>query len=358
MDGKLARLHLSRCTGEGQRDKPLPTPKQRQRNRRAKQVQMDYPQCLDAMARNTRSQMPARDVLIESFSCLSPSISISTLLHQLEQGDDITDALTNAPTQDSSEIRFLHLVLQSLVGGLFVPYSLEQAASLLRDEHRQEKELEAATAQARLSAHILTLLPFVVLAILLACSATTRRAIFLTPSLIMLCIGVVLNRIGWQWIRHLIERTRTYSPDVSTQLAEVLCVALPAGIPNHHAIEKWASQHDAILQHSLVVGLPLAEALREFSHRVGGNAEPLVHMLLTADRDGLPIAHTINQLTTELRLQRRHHTDVQLRQLPTKLSMPVVFLVLPSFVLLTVMPLIVANFTHFQFSPPPITTPL
>ena len=358
MDGKIARLHLSRCTGEVQKNEPLSTPKQRQRNRIAKHVQMDYPQCLDAMARDTRSQLPARDVLIQSFSCLSPSISITTLLHQLEQGDDITNALTNAPTQDSSEIRFLHLVLQSLVGELLVPHSLEQAASLLREEHRQERELEAATAQARLSARILTLLPFVVLAILMTFSTTTRRAIFLAPSLIMVCIGVVLNRIGWQWIRHLIERTRTHSPDVSTQLAEALCVALPAGIPIHHAIEKWSSQRDAILHHSLIAGLPLAESLQEFAHRAGAKAEPLVHMLLTAERDGLPIAHTINQLTTELRLQRRHHADVQLRQLPTKLSMPVVFLVLPSFVLLTVMPLIVANFTHFQFSPPPITTPL
>jgi tight adherence protein C len=79
-----------------------------------------------------------------------------------------------------------------------------------------------------------------------------------------------------------------------------------------------------------------------------------VQVLLEADRDGLPIIHTISRLSLEMHTHRRQQADVKVRQLPTKLTLPIVFCVLPSFVFLTVIPLILANLRQFTFSPPPL----
>jgi hypothetical protein len=53
-------------------------------------------------------------------------------------------------------------------------------------------------------------------------------------------------------------------------------------------------------------------------------------------------------------LEMRTHRRQQVRQLPTKLMLPLVLCVLPSFIFLTVIPLILANLSQFTFSPPPI----
>jgi Flp pilus assembly protein TadB len=309
------------------------------------------------MARATRSQIPARDVLIQGLDSLPASVGRNSAVEQLRHGDDIAQVLTNLGEATLDEERYFQFIHQSLVNGVLVPQSLEQAASILRDENRLRQEMKTATAQANFSAQLLTLLPIAVLLLLLLFSPTARNSILLGPSLVVLLFGMSLNRIGWRWMKRLIRKLESQPTDLSQHFAEALCISLRAGVPLHHAIENWSLKYDSALYQSLSSGNSLSDALQDFSRRIGGNAEALTHLLLTAERDGLPVAQTIHHLSNELRQQRRHEADVKMRILPSKLSMPVVLFVLPSFVFLTIAPLIIANLSHFNISPPPITTP-
>ncbi len=356
-DRRIARVHATTSKFVGSDEVPPKSTHPKIDVQQARQIPLDHPQCLEQLARATRSQMPARDALIESLQAHTTSTSVCALLNRLQNGSEIDESLRSIATQNSDERRFFNFVRRSFIAGIFIPQSLEQAASILREENRQQQELLAATAQARLSARILTLLPYIVLTLLLVVSATSRHAVLLAPSLFVLLIGVLLNRIGWQWIRQMIKRTHSGSSDISIHLAEELSVSLRAGISIRDALEIWSLEHDATLNHALVLGQPLSDSLREFGQRMGGNLEPLMRLLLMAENDGLPVLQTINQLSAESRQHRRHHIDIQLRQLPTKLALPIVLFVLPSFVLLTVAPLVIANLSHFHFSPPIITTP-
>jgi tight adherence protein C len=120
------------------------------------------------------------------------------------------------------------------------------------------------------------------------------------------------------------------------------------------AIEEWAAVGDPILQHALISGDSLSASLHDFVQRQAGGSHYLAQVLLEADRDGLPIVHTVSRLSAEMRTHRRHQADIKIRQLPTKLTLPVVLCVLPSFVFLTVIPIILANLGQFTFSPPPV----
>ena len=87
-------------------------------------------------------------------------------------------------------------------------------------------------------------------------------------------------------------------------------------------------------------GSRFAEALQELHLRLGPIAQPLTDSLSSADRYGLPLAPVLERLAFEARQHRRREADATARELPVRLSVPLVLCTLPSFVLLAVVPLL------------------
>jgi tight adherence protein C len=87
-------------------------------------------------------------------------------------------------------------------------------------------------------------------------------------------------------------------------------------------------------------GSRFAEALQELHFRLGLIAQPLTDSLSSADRYGLPLAPVLERLAFEARQHRRREADATARELPVRLSVPLVLCTLPSFVLLAVVPLL------------------
>jgi tight adherence protein C len=95
-------------------------------------------------------------------------------------------------------------------------------------------------------------------------------------------------------------------------------------------------------------GERFADALGELPLRLGERAHTLVDGLAAADRDGLPLAPVLDRLASEARLQRRRRADTAARQLPVRLSLPLVLCTLPAFVLLAVAPLLLAALSSLR----------
>ena len=83
-----------------------------------------------------------------------------------------------------------------------------------------------------------------------------------------------------------------------------------------------------------------ADALAQLRVQLGPIAQPLVDSLSAADRYGLPLAPVLERLAFEARQQRRRDADATARELPVRLAMPLVLCTLPSFVLLSIVPLL------------------
>lgn len=83
-----------------------------------------------------------------------------------------------------------------------------------------------------------------------------------------------------------------------------------------------------------------ADALLELEIGIGNDARPLIDSFASAERYGLPLAPVLERLATEARQQRRRMADTAARQLPVRLSLPLVLCTLPSFVLLAIVPLL------------------
>ena len=361
MDQRVASRHISQLVTQPQPQSssdPLPTPRSFRIRRSRRQYSApenlpDFARCLDSLARATRSHQPARDALTAALSLLTPTAALKKAVDNLHSGQEIQISLSPSEC-DSREQQLFEFLRISLVHQAFIPQALEQAADIMREEFRHHQDVTTATAQARSSASLLTLVPFAVLALLLFSSSTARQGSLTTPFVITVGIGITVNRIGWWWIQQLVNNSGMATTDLSLSLAQRLCISLRAGVPLRTAIEQWAIENDSTLHETLLRGDSLSTALHDFVQRHAGGSHHLAQVLLEADRDGLPIVHTVSRLSAEMRTHRRHQADIKTRQLPTKLTLPVVLCVLPSFVFLAVIPLILANLSQFTFSPPPM----
>jgi tight adherence protein C len=87
-------------------------------------------------------------------------------------------------------------------------------------------------------------------------------------------------------------------------------------------------------------GEPLVQALMALTRRLGPPVQPVVAVLTSAERDGIAIGPTLDQLSFEARRRRRLAAETAARKLPVRLSFPLVACVLPAFALLTLAPLL------------------
>jgi len=81
---------------------------------------------------------------------------------------------------------------------------------------------------------------------------------------------------------------------------------------------------------------------------LGPAVASLVDGFAAADRDGLPLGPVLERLAADARAQRRRNLDAAARQLPVRLSVPLVLFTLPSFVLTAVVPLLLAALSSLR----------
>lgn len=101
--------------------------------------------------------------------------------------------------------------------------------------------------------------------------------------------------------------------------------------------------------HRVDHGARFADALDALTQHLGPTLSPLRDSLAAADRYGLPLAPVLDRLAADARQQRRRQHDIAARQLPVRLAVPLVLCTLPSFVLLAVVPLLLAAFSSLSF---------
>jgi tight adherence protein B len=315
----------------------------------------------ESLARATRSGASPHDALLTSLQqhhfqhqCWLILLDAVTAMQSC---DSALSKARDSAQLHSNDAQCLSLLESAMVHGNFVPSALEHASSVLRDRAACSAELVVAASQAQLSARLLSMLPFVLLGGAILVSSQFRSSLWSPIVLCPLLIGVALNRIGWRWITSLIARAVHDEPNDIAQLTEHLCVSLRTGLSMTLACDRWrtVSPMGSSVAVLISAGAPLEEALLPLAttHPISG--KNLGHTIVEAERDGLPILDTVMRLATDLRNERRRQLDTRIRQLPTRLSIPLVLCVLPSFLFLSVAPLVLASLSQLSISLPSVT---
>ena len=349
------RLHGSHLVSENVQSSPaLSRPIQKDTS----QV-IDFAALCESLARATRSGAAPHDAVLAGLQrhqchhpCWSALRNDVASLKSCENALAIARESVEAP---SNEAQCLSLLESAMVHGNFVPSALDHASSVLRDRAACSAELAVAASQSQLSARLLSALPFVLLLGAMLVNSQFRSSLLSPIVLCPLFLGLILNRIGWRWISTLISRAVRYDPDIIGQLTEHLCVSLRTGLSMTQSCERWRtlSPTGNSVADLISAGAPLEEALLPLATADPISGKHLGHTIVEAERDGLPVLDTVMRLATDHRAQLRRQTDTRIQQLPTRLTIPLVLCVLPSFLLLSVAPLVLASLS--QLSLPSVT---
>jgi tight adherence protein C len=129
-------------------------------------------------------------------------------------------------------------------------------------------------------------------------------------------------------------------------LLDLLSVSVTAGLSPRLALERASelvagSLGEVLeeLRNDVALGAPWRVALETVGRRTG--VDELRRLALTLDRAerlGSPIAERIRTLATEVRRERRTQREERARRAPVQMLFPLVFLILPAFVLSAVVP--------------------
>ena len=84
----------------------------------------------------------------------------------------------------------------------------ERVAATLRTRAAILEEQQVHSAQALLSARVMTLVPVALLALLAVTEPTVRSSLGTPLGLTVVVAGAVLNLVGWTWMRHIIGGRR------------------------------------------------------------------------------------------------------------------------------------------------------
>lgn len=127
---------------------------------------------------------------------------------RISLGDDADDAIARwaiAAAGDDGRLFAATLRMHRRAGGPLAA-TLASLASTLREREELREELDALTAQARLSARIVTWLPFGFLGFLILTNGARIVGVFVTPiGALVLGLGIGLQAIARRWIGRIVR---------------------------------------------------------------------------------------------------------------------------------------------------------
>jgi len=177
--------------------------------------------------------------------------------------------------------------------------------------------------------------------------------VVLAPFALVALVAAPATGVAWHWFaaRRRLAKGRAAVERSLPEAADLLAIALDAGLGVRQALveaARWSPDPVGAELRATVRdvdrGRTLDEALQAAGDRLGPAAEPLVLAVTASERLGIPIVDSLRQFVAELAHQRRMAAEARARQLPVRLSLPLVLLVLPAFGLLTVAPTLFAAF--------------
>lgn len=188
-------------SGEPTPARARPSPRRRQRPLTAGEVAV----WCDDLARATRSGVTLANAVREVTPPPSCAPLVDRVAHALDRGAPLGDALV-VPGPVSPHVDLALVVLRACaVNGGPPSEPIDRAAAVLRSRQADADERRTQSAQARLSALVMTILPGAILAVLLLTSGAVRGVLASGAGFVLLTIGAMLNLLGWRWMRSIVS---------------------------------------------------------------------------------------------------------------------------------------------------------
>jgi tight adherence protein B len=158
----------------------------------------------DDIARRVRSGSTLRDAVAMLPADPATDRVTAPLRLAIDRGASVTDAIARVDAAGAHLTLALGVIATaSRIGGPAAA-AVDRAAMLLRQRASDFDERTTQAAQARLSTHVMTAVPLLMLATLVATDDDVRSVV--TSPIGTLCVGagLALNAAGWWWMRRIV----------------------------------------------------------------------------------------------------------------------------------------------------------
>ena len=303
---------------------------------------------LDAVGRELRLGASLHAALVTAIERHSAS-EWEWLREAARGGHDLHEVITQriAAQGDAFSLR----VIAAAADGGDAVHAVESAARTLRTNAAIAADARTAVAHTASSIRVLTWVPMVI-ALWLVWRDTDARTFYLSRAgVVCVAAGALLQFVG----RRAVRRMARHATQVDAELpdfVDLVSVHLRSGKPPAlaflHASDSAAGDTgDAARQVASAVrnGTRFVDALAEARARFGLRAQTLVDALVDTERDGLPPRELFERLACDAKDQRRREAERRIRALPVRLTLPLVGCILPSYLLLAVIPLLASQFS-------------
>ncbi len=140
-------------------------------------------------------------------------------------------------------------------------------------------------------------------------------------------------------------------PDVIDLLSLVVSAGRPVSLGFADVCprlpEPYRTEFARVLRRS-AAGEPFAESVRQLRHRIGPQVNAVVHAVVAAEMDGAPLEPALLRAGDEAQRRRRVRAEEAARRVPVAMLFPLVFCILPSFCLLTIVPVLLGSLAGLQ----------
>jgi tight adherence protein C len=181
----------------------------------------------------------------------------------------------------------------------------------------------------------------------------THRAVL--GWLVVLAIGAVAGFVApdlylYQKGYDRAERLRRALPDA----IDLMTISVEAGLGFDAAVQPVSRNTDgplaeefARMLREMQLGQSRGEALRGLADRTRvDDIRSFVAAMVQADSFGIPIAQVLRVQSSEMRVRRRQRAEQRAQQVPVKITVPLIFCVLPALFVVVLGPAIVGYLAH------------
>ena len=180
------------------------------------------------------------------------------------------------------------------------------------------------------------------------CAAAIAAPAF---AIIVPAVAIVAYRVPDFLLARAARRRRRKADAELPQFLDLLAAASTAGLGPHGALRRGAGATSGPLREELDrfldavdLGARWRDQLAALAQRMGlPDLRRAVHAMVRTERLGSSLAEALRELADDVREERRSRGTEAARKAPVKMLFPLVFMILPAFLLLTVVPVLIAT---------------
>jgi tight adherence protein C len=158
---------------------------------------------------------------------------------------------------------------------------------------------------------------------------------------------------------YLYQRTHERSEKLQRELPDaidLLTISVESGLGFDAAVQQVARNTEGPLAEEfsrvlreMQIGMGRADALRALGERTNvGDVRTFVGAMVQADSFGIPIAQVLRVQSAEMRVKRRQRAEARAQQVPVKITIPLIFCILPTLFIAVMGPAVLSILDSFS----------